>query len=112
MGDGERGHAPGSQEAVRGQDAAASVARIPEAQTRFLREGEAASRIHHPHVVNVVDVGTEAGIPFLVMEFLEGLSLAELIEAGGRMEVERSVSCCCRVVGGRGGPCQGVVHAI
>ena len=69
-----------------------SVARIPEAQTRFLREGEAASRIHHPHVVNVVDVGTEGGIPFLVMEFLEGLSLAELLDAGGRMEVERSVS--------------------
>jgi serine/threonine-protein kinase len=88
-----------------------SVARIPEAQTRFLREGEAASRIHHPHVVNVVDVGTEAGIPFLVMEFLEGLSLAELIEAGGRMEVERSVSLLLPALSAvAAGHAQGVVH--
>jgi serine/threonine-protein kinase len=88
-----------------------SVARIPEAQVRFLREGEAASRIHHPHVVNVVDVGTEGGIPFLVMEFLEGLSLAELIEASGRMDVERSVSLLLPAVSAvAAGHAQGVVH--
>jgi len=88
-----------------------SVARIPEAQTRFLREGEAASRIHHPHVVNVVDVGTEGGIPFLVMEFLEGLSLAELIEASGRMDVERSVSLLLPALSAvAAGHAQGVVH--
>ncbi len=88
-----------------------SVALIPEAQARFLREGEAASRIHHPHVVNVVDVGTEAGIPFLVMEFLEGLSLADLIEASGRMDVERSVSLLLPAMSAvAAGHAQGVVH--
>jgi serine/threonine-protein kinase len=88
-----------------------SVALIPEAQTRFLREGEAAARIHHPHVVNVVDVGTEAGIPFLVMEFLEGLSLADLLEASGRMEVERSINLLLPALSAvAAGHAQGVVH--
>jgi eukaryotic-like serine/threonine-protein kinase len=88
-----------------------SVALIPEAQTRFLREGEAASRIHHPHVVNVVDVGTEGSIPFLVMEFLEGLSLADLLEASGRMDIERSVSLLLPAISAvAAGHAQGVVH--
>jgi tRNA A-37 threonylcarbamoyl transferase component Bud32 len=65
----------------------AAIARIPEAQVRFLREGEAAARIHHPHVVNVVDVGTEGETPFLVMEYLEGGSLADLMFGVGRMDV-------------------------
>lgn len=64
-----------------------AISRIPEAQVRFLREGEAAARIHHPHVVNVVDVGTEGDTPFLVMEFLEGGSLADLMFGVGRMDV-------------------------
>ena len=44
---------------------------------RFLKEGEAASRIKHPNVVNVLDVDTHEGAPFLVMEYLEGENLAE-----------------------------------
>ena len=88
-----------------------AVARIPEAHVRFLREGEAASRIHHPHVVNVVDVGTEDGIPFLVMEFLEGASLADLIVGMGRMEVEPAVGLLLPAVSAvAAGHAQGVVH--
>ena len=51
-----------------------------ESVTRFLREGEAASRIRHEHVVDVTDVSHCDGRPFLVMEFLEGESLADLID--------------------------------
>src|SRR5215510_5182940 len=43
-----------------------------DAKQRFLREGEAASRIRHPHVVDVTDVGTDGAVSYLVMEFLEG----------------------------------------
>jgi serine/threonine protein kinase len=53
------------------------MAAMPGALQRFLQEGEAASRIKHPNVVNVLDVGTHQGLPFLVMEYLEGESLAE-----------------------------------
>src|SRR5690242_3230367 len=48
------------------------IASNPDAAARFLREGQAAARIRHPHVVDVSDVGAQDGMPFLVMEFLEG----------------------------------------
>jgi serine/threonine protein kinase len=58
-----------------------------EARARFLREGEAASRIQHPNVVNVTDVGTEEQTPFLVMEFLEGENLAQRLAREGGLAV-------------------------
>lgn len=48
---------------------------------RFVREGRAASRIRHPHVVDVTDVGTHEGIPFLVMEYLDGEDLQTRLES-------------------------------
>jgi tRNA A-37 threonylcarbamoyl transferase component Bud32 len=68
-----------------------SVAKNAEARARFLREGEAASRIRHPNVVDVTDVGTDGTVPFLVMEFLEGEDLGGLIEREAPLAVERTV---------------------
>src|SRR5688572_22774471 len=55
------------------------MAREPEVQVRFLREGESTSRIQHPHIVDIYDVGTQDDITFLVMEYLEGKDLAGLL---------------------------------
>jgi eukaryotic-like serine/threonine-protein kinase len=52
------------------------------ARQRFVREGEAASRIRHPHVVDVTDVGTEGEYTYLVMELLQGEDLATRIQRG------------------------------
>ena len=60
------------------------LAENPEATRRFLREGEAASRIRHPHVVDVTDVGVHEGQPFLVMELLEGARPQGLPGRAGR----------------------------
>jgi serine/threonine protein kinase len=68
-----------------------SIARNPEAQTRFLREGEAASRINHPNVVDVTDVGSEDGTPYLVMEYLEGETLADYIDRQGPLRLAVAV---------------------
>jgi serine/threonine-protein kinase len=54
---------------------------------RFLREGEAASSIRHPHVVDVHDVSEQDGLPYLVMEYLEGQSLARRIREGGALSL-------------------------
>jgi eukaryotic-like serine/threonine-protein kinase len=54
-----------------------------DAKLRFMREGEAASRIRHPHVVDVTDVGAEGNVIYLVMEYLEGEDLARLIARQG-----------------------------
>ena len=56
-----------------------------DARERFLREGEAASRIRHPHVVDVTDVGSEGQVIYLVMEYLEGEDLARLIARQGSL---------------------------
>jgi hypothetical protein len=52
----------------------------PEAVKRFLREGEAAARIDHPHVVDIADVGLHRGQPFLVMELLKGQDLRSYLD--------------------------------
>ena len=65
-----------------------SVAEAPSVRARFLREGEATARVDHPHIVDVVDVGEQDGVPFLVMEYLEGDTLAGfLLASRGRLEV-------------------------
>jgi serine/threonine protein kinase len=66
-----------------------SLAASPDARTRFLREGESASRIRHPHVVDVTDVGAEGSISYLVMEYLEGEDLSKLIARQGELPVSQ-----------------------
>ena len=56
-----------------------TLATDPRATTRFLREAAAASRLNHPHVVDVTDFGNDEGIGYLVMELLRGEDLAAVI---------------------------------
>lgn len=46
---------------------------------RFRREAQAAASLSHPNIVNIYDVGQEDGIYFIVMEYVEGKTLKELI---------------------------------
>jgi serine/threonine-protein kinase len=66
-------------------------ARVPELAERFLREGRAASRLRHPNVVDVTDVGEANGITYLVMAYLEGESLAALARREAPIALERVV---------------------
>jgi eukaryotic-like serine/threonine-protein kinase len=68
-----------------------ALARNGEARVRFLREGETASRLRHPNVVDITDVGEADGVPFLVMELLEGEALAALLRRLGTLSVMAAV---------------------
>jgi serine/threonine-protein kinase len=56
-----------------------------ESQQRFLREAAAAARVKSPHVVQVLDQGTIDGMPFMVMELLEGEELGARLRREGRL---------------------------
>jgi Tol biopolymer transport system component/predicted Ser/Thr protein kinase len=54
----------------------------PELRQRFEREAKALSSLSHPHICTLHDVGSEGGVDFLVMEYLEGESLAQRLARG------------------------------
>jgi serine/threonine protein kinase len=62
-----------------------------ESVARFLREGRAAARVRHPHVVDVTDVGVEDGVPYLVMELLDGEDLAAKLRREGPLPVTEAL---------------------
>jgi len=59
-----------------------SLAGDPQFRERFDREARAISQLTHPNICTLHDVGEHAGTAFLVMEFLEGETLAETLASG------------------------------
>jgi serine/threonine-protein kinase len=61
-----------------------------EYRIRFYREARAAGSLAHPGIVAVYDVGEHEGMPFLVMEYVEGRTLAAAMRSGERFTLERA----------------------
>ncbi|MCK4336638.1 MAG: serine/threonine protein kinase, partial [Candidatus Aminicenantes bacterium] len=62
------------------------------AQRRFMREARSAGNLSHPNIVTIYDVGEDEGLTYIVMEFIEGQSLEELITAGQRFSVDEIIA--------------------
>ncbi len=58
------------------------VASNPEVRQRFEREARAVSSLNHPHICTLYDIGSENGIDFMVMEHIEGDTLADRLKKG------------------------------
>ena len=58
------------------------VASDPDLKQRFEREAKTISSLNHPHICTLYDIGSQDGIDFLVMEYLEGDTLAQRLEKG------------------------------
>ena len=72
-----------------------------EAIARFEREARAAASIRHPNVVDVTDFGkSEEGVFFLVMEYVDGESLYQLLRREGTLDIQRTVAIMGQVVAG------------
>jgi hypothetical protein len=91
-------------------DVRAVEASDPAARQRFLREARTAAGFSHPHAVAVFDAGEDAGVLFLVMELVDGPSLARLL-AGGPLAVDRAVRIASQVLAAlEAAHLSGVVH--
>ena len=83
----------------------------PDVVARFEREGRAMAKIRHPNVVDVSDVGAHDGVPFLVMEFLEGEDLARLLLREGALSAERAAEIMLPVLGAvAAAHARGIIH--
>ncbi|WP_418960132.1 serine/threonine-protein kinase [Streptomyces tritici] len=83
----------------------------PTAAARFRLEARTAGRLHHPHVVGVLDFGTHEDRLFLVMELVDGDSLAGLLTGSAPLPAERVVRLAAQAAAGLAAAHgQGIVH--
>ena len=61
---------------------ASHLSSSPELKQRMEREARAISSLNHPHICHLYDIGSQDGADFLVMEFLEGQTLADRLKSG------------------------------
>lgn len=69
----------------------ADLSESPVALLRFKREADAASKLHHPSIVTIYDVGESKNHHFIVMEYVKGKTLKSLIQQRGAIEKEEAV---------------------
>ena len=74
----------------------ADLARDPSFLNRFRREAQSAAGLNHPSIVSVYDTGEDVGRdgtaqPYIVMEFVEGRTLRDILKTEGRLPARRAM---------------------
>ncbi|MGZ4693695.1 MAG: Stk1 family PASTA domain-containing Ser/Thr kinase [Acidimicrobiales bacterium] len=86
-------------------------AKDPTFVERFRREAQAAANLNHPNIVAIYDWGQQSGTYFIVMEYVEGRSLSEIIRTDGPLHPRRSAEITADVAAALGfAHRNGVVH--
>jgi predicted Ser/Thr protein kinase len=70
---------------------AAQFARDDSSVARFRREAQSAAALNHPNVVSIFDTGSDDGVHWIVMEFVEGRTLKDVIEDDGPLAPDRAL---------------------
>ena len=61
-------------------------------QSRFIQEARSAARLSDPHVVNVFDQGQDGEMAYLVMEYLPGITMRELLREQKRLSIPQTIT--------------------
>jgi serine/threonine protein kinase len=89
----------------------AQYAHDPAFLARFRREAQAAASLSHPNIVGVYDTGSEADTWFIVMEYVDGRTLKDIIRAEGALYWARAAEICSDVAGALAvAHARGIVH--
>ena len=59
---------------------------------RFLHEARNAAQVHHRNIVDILDFGREKNQPYMVMEYLRGRSLSQVIAMDGKLDIKRAAT--------------------
>ena len=87
------------------------LAADPTQVERFVREGRAACNIRHPHVIDIFEFGFAGSAPYLVMDYLEGVSLAQRLLEVGRLPLPELLATLLPVISAiRAAHAAGIVH--
>jgi len=88
----------------------AHLASDPERRQRFEREARAISSLNHPHICTIHDIGSQDGVDFIVLEYLEGETLEARLRKGP-LPMAEALRCAVQVAAGLDGAHRrGVVH--
>lgn len=71
-----------------------------EFEQRFYREARSAGRLNHPNIVTIHDVGNTDNIAYMAMEYLEGVELRDILDAGESLSLERIAEIAAQVAEG------------
>ncbi|MCT2538015.1 Stk1 family PASTA domain-containing Ser/Thr kinase [Aquibacillus koreensis] len=85
-----------AQDSILDREVAIKVLRLEHANddefiARFHREAQSAISLSHPNIVNIYDVGEEDNIYYMVMEYVEGMTLKKYIQTYGPAEVQEAI---------------------
>jgi beta-lactam-binding protein with PASTA domain/tRNA A-37 threonylcarbamoyl transferase component Bud32 len=71
---------------------------------RFRREAQSAASLSHPNIVSIYDVGQEQEIHYIIMEYVEGVTLNDIIKERAPLQVEEAIRFACQI-------CDALEHA-
>jgi serine/threonine-protein kinase len=87
------------------------IAHNPDQLERFRREARAVAQLNHPHIVQVIDAGEDDGMPYIVFEYVEGMTLKDRIRHFGRLDVPECVAYAIEIARALGAAHErGIVH--
>jgi serine/threonine protein kinase/WD40 repeat protein len=88
-----------------------ALASIPAARERFLREARSAAAIRHEHVITIHAIDEAKGLPYLVMEHVEGESLQQRLDRAGPLPIDEVTRIAEQVAAGLSAAhAQGLIH--